>query len=163
MTKTRVANASPTILLGKIGQLALLREPGTRLVLPRTVANEIVAGPAHDPARLWLSDPGQGFIQPDPPINPTVASWDLGAGETCVLSFCLENPGSLAILDDGAARDCARTLNIPVTGTLGVLMQAKKTGRISELAPWLDQLLENGFRIDAVTLRFVLDWDNETR
>lgn len=163
MAKIWVVNSSPIILLGKIQQLALLPASCSRLVIPRTVACEIAQGPVGDPAAVWLSSPAQGFVHPDVPVPQHVAAWDLGAGETQVISSCLAKSGSEAILDDGAARDCARTLRIPIIGTLGVLMRAKKAGRIAALAPLVDQLLDNGFRIDARTLRFVLDWANENR
>lgn len=53
-----VVNASPLILLGKIARLSLLAELSERVVIPHEVALEIDAGPAADPARLWLAAEG---------------------------------------------------------------------------------------------------------
>jgi predicted nucleic acid-binding protein len=156
-----VVNSSPTILLGKIQQLDLLPGLCEKLVIPQGVVDEIMNGPNYDPARFWLSQSGHGFISPDVPIPAIVANWDLGIGETHVISWCLANPGCEAILDDGAARRCAKTLGIPMTGTLGVLMRAKKHGRISAIAPLIQKLMENGFRIDGKTLDYVLNWADE--
>ena len=161
MTKTWVVNSSPTILLGKIQQLNLLTVLCTQLVILQAVADEINDGPIYDPARLWLASSGRGFIRPDVLIPNIVATWDLGAGETQVLSWCLSNPDCEAVLDDGAARRCANTLGIPMTGTLGVLMRAKKNSQIATLTPLVEQLVQNGFRIDPQTLEYVLDWSNE--
>ena len=161
--KIWVVNSSPTILLGKIQQLALLPASCAQLVIPQAVADEIADGPVHDPARIWLNSSGKGFIRPNVPIPNIIANWDLGAGETQVISWCLSNPESEAILDDGAARKCAYTLGIQMTGTLGLLMRYKKNHQISALAPLVDQLLENGFRIDPATLEYVLNWANEGR
>jgi predicted nucleic acid-binding protein len=36
------------------------------------------------------------------------------------------------LLDDRAARNCASALKIPVRGTLGVLLLAKKNGKIAQ-------------------------------
>lgn len=64
--------------------------------------------------------------------TPELAAWDLGAGETAVLSYALANPGWVAILDDGAARKCAVTFGIAVRGSLAVVILAKKRGLIPQ-------------------------------
>ncbi len=46
---------------------------------------------------------------------------------------------------DLAARRIARELHLRVTGTLGVLLAAKRRGLISLLRPALDHLLEQSF------------------
>lgn len=139
MAKTWVVNSSPTILLGKIQQLDLFSLLNVRLIVPQAVADEIAEGPSQDPARLWLAKLGRGYIRPNMTIPNIVANWDLGAGETQMISWCLANPGCEAILDDGAARSCAQTIGIPMTGTLGVLMRAKKNQQIAVLAPLVEQ------------------------
>ena len=49
-----IANASPVIVLAKAGYLRLLNDLPRHLLLPDTVAAEILAGPASDPARKAL-------------------------------------------------------------------------------------------------------------
>jgi predicted nucleic acid-binding protein len=49
-----VVNASPLIILGKIGQLSLLPQLAEALVIPTAVASEVEAGRADDPAQQWL-------------------------------------------------------------------------------------------------------------
>lgn len=51
------------------------------------------------------------------------------------------------ILDDLASRKCATVLSIPVRGTLGVLLLAKKEGRVAKLEPLLGEVLKAGLRI----------------
>jgi predicted nucleic acid-binding protein len=48
-------------------------------------------------------------------------AWDLGAGETAVLSYALANSGWTAVVDDNAARKCARSFAISAKGTLAVV------------------------------------------
>lgn len=162
MANTWVVNSSPTIVLGKINHLSLLSTLCSQLVIPQAVADEIYEGPPSDPARCWLNSSGRSLIRPNVPIPNIVATLDLGAGETQVISWCLLNPDCEAILDDGAARKCACVLGILMTGTLGVLMRAKKNHQISALTPLVERLLQNGFRINHKTLQFVLDWANES-
>ena len=54
-----VVNASPLILLAKIGRLALLSHLYAEIVIPKEVAAEIRTGPVGDPARSWLNVSGQ--------------------------------------------------------------------------------------------------------
>jgi len=42
--------------------------------------------------------------------------------------MALENPGSLAIIDDRLARELAKARGIRITGTAGVLLKAKHAG-----------------------------------
>jgi len=49
-----------------------------------------------------------------------------------------------AVLDDFEARQCARALGVPVTGTLGVILRAKKSGLIPAARPLLEELLRRG-------------------
>jgi predicted nucleic acid-binding protein len=69
-------------------------------------------------------------------------------GETEVLAWAYENPGHEVILADRAARNCALSLNLPVHGTISVLLLAKRTGHLKELTPILFQSEPAGFRID---------------
>ena len=80
----------------------------------------------------------------EPPIPPAIQSRDLGAGESAVLAFAYENHGTVAIIDDGAARRCAETLGIPLHGTLGLVMKAKMLGRIAAARPVVENLKRHG-------------------
>jgi len=114
MPKKWVVNASPLIILGKIGLLELLPSLAEELVIPEGVKAEIEAGPFDDPAHRWLIDSGKRFVRNVGPIEPTVLYWDLGRGETEVLSWAHHNPEFEAILDDQAARRCALSLGINI-------------------------------------------------
>jgi len=61
--------------------------------------------------------------------------------------LALEIPGSIVILDDGLARRIAESLRIPFTGTLGVLLDAKKLNLVPALRPLLDRLQTLRFRL----------------
>ena len=55
MGEVRVVNASPLITLAKVGRLDLLTRGGRQLVVPTQVADEVLAGPERDPARVALA------------------------------------------------------------------------------------------------------------
>lgn len=135
MTERWVLNASPLILLGKAEQLNWLRRMG-RVTIPRAVAQEVEAGPADDPARQWLvSSEGSACVADDPPIRPDLFAWDLGMGETSVIAWATDHPGSEAVLDDAAARRCAAVFGVRFRGTLGFVALAKRRGFVPLCRP----------------------------
>jgi predicted nucleic acid-binding protein len=83
-----------------------------------------------------------------------VASWDLGPGESEVLTLALENPGYRAIVDDAEAWRCCRALGIATLGTGGVLVLAKRRGPIASLSNALATLKTSGlWMTDSVVAR----------
>jgi len=80
VTDRWVFNASPLILQGKAGQLGWVPLLG-EVVIPQSVAAEILAGPDDDPARQWIeSGTGRDLIQPDAAMSDALLAWDLGCG-----------------------------------------------------------------------------------
>ena len=77
-------------------------------------------------------------------ISPRVAAWGLGAGETAVLSHALANPPLRAMIDDMDARRCAKTLNIPMLGTGGLLVLAKRRGLLPSVGEGIARLRDAG-------------------
>ncbi len=122
------------------------------LVVPASVAAEIQAGPASDPAGQWLRSEGARWVQADLPVDPAIAAWDLGNGETAVLNWAFQRRAFEAILDDRAARKCALILSIPYRGTLGVILAAKKQGLIPAAKLLCDQVVAAGLLIDRTVL-----------
>ncbi len=161
MNKHWVIDASPLIFLVKLSQTRLLNHLCDTLVIPNGVAQEVRIGAEDDPARRWLQREGIQWIKDVKSVDPVIAAWDLGVGESEVLSWCYQNPGYEAIIDDGTARKCALAMGISVRGTLGILLLAKKDGRISKIAPIFNELVRLGFRIDAKVLDTALDQAGE--
>lgn len=61
-----------------------------------------------------------------------------------MLSFALANPGYRAMVDDAAARRCARALGIATLGTGGAIVLAKRRGLITSVGDRLQQLQDAG-------------------
>lgn len=154
MPERWILNASPLIALARIGREDLLSALADEVVVPRAVALEIHAGPA-DHAQQVLSA-GQFTIADTPPPLAEILAWDLGAGETAVLSLALTEKGWAAILDDALARKCARSLSVSVKGTLAIVLLAKRRGLVPSAAEILRALRTNGFRLDDSIVRDAL-------
>lgn len=61
-------------------------------------------------------------------------------GEVEVMILAQEQKADLVILDDNAAKKTAKYLGLPVTGTLGVLIKAKRMGIIESVKPLITEL-----------------------
>lgn len=155
-TETWIVNASPVITLAKAGHLWLFDRFTATVLIPDAVVREILNGPRSDPARQAFES-GWGERASPSTVPDTILEWGLGAGESSVLALCLErSPDCLAVLDDGAARRCARSLSIPLQGTLGVVMRAKNAGLIPSAVPVLKELQAAGLRLHEETIRSAL-------
>jgi predicted nucleic acid-binding protein len=147
--------------MGKIFRIDLLTRLCAELVVPSGVAEEIRRGSEDDAAKQWLSGEGAGKICEPAPVDPRVGSWDMGLGESHVLSWALRHPGYEAIVDDGAARKCSVSLGIPTRGTLGVVLLAEKEGLVTSARAVLEELLQNGYRIDEALVEEALTLTRE--
>ena len=144
MRKQAVVNASPLIFLSKAGLIHLLQQAAPDIVVPEMVVLEINRrGPNDITARTVANTPWVATVEV-PLIPPLIQSWDLGPGESAVLAYAQTHPGIPAIIDDGAGRRCAETLGIPLLGTLGLVMIAKKRGLIPAARPVIALLKQHG-------------------
>ncbi|MBE9110369.1 DUF3368 domain-containing protein [Nodosilinea sp. LEGE 07298] len=137
-----VVNASPLIVLFKSGQAELLPKLFREILVPQTVWQEVTI-PQDDTVSRQLPD-ATWATAVEVSINSEIAAWDLGAGESAVLSYGMQNSGYRTIIDDAAARRCARTLGIATLGTGGVLVLAKRRGLIDSLGDRLTRLQDAG-------------------
>jgi len=151
-----VVNASPIIVLAKSGHLGLITALANKILLPDSVYSEVVAGPINDPARLALEG-GWGVQQSPAAIPGDLLEWGLGPGETAVLALARERAPATAILDDAAARGCAKTFGLPVLGTLGIVLRAKKRGLVPLAADILRAIRAAGLHLDDRTIRLALE------
>lgn len=150
-----ILNASPIISLARAGYAELLEQLPERAAIPRAVADEIFAGPENDPAISFLSQADFEIV--DVPSAPSdILAWDLGAGETAVISFALLHREWIAILDDAQARRCARSFELGIKGTLAIIINAKQRGIIGSAVTVLKQLRQAGFHLDDATIRSAL-------
>jgi len=132
----------------------LLLKLADEIIIPQSVAEEIQTGHLGDPAEQILAN-GK-FPVAEILAIPEILAWDLGKGETAVLSYALTNPGWTAIIDDRAARKCAMSFSIPIKGTLAVVILAKKHGLVDSAADVLRPLQAAGIRLDNQMIRDIL-------
>lgn len=151
-----VADASPLILLAKVGHLSLVSELYQQVFVPPAVASEIRAKPD------TLSVDLERFLRPETVRSPQNAkrvqalARDLGAGESEAIALAAEIPDAILVMDDAEGRRVARGFGLRVTGILGVLIEAKARGLLPAVGPVLDQLMAEGFWLSDAMRTMVL-------
>jgi predicted nucleic acid-binding protein len=149
-------NASPLIYLSKAGLIHLLQLLGREIIVPKPVALEIQQRGAIDlTAQAITNTPWLNIVE-TPPVPELIQSWDLGAGESSVLTWGYLHPDTEIIVDDLAARRCAAVLGIPVRGTLGLVLIAKQRGEIPAARPLIDQLRQSGMYLSTSVINQAL-------
>jgi predicted nucleic acid-binding protein len=156
-------NSSPLILLGRISRLDLLPALAEQVVVPQTVLQELAVKQGQDwIAQTVSSHPGIEVVD-DVPMPADVRRWNLGAGESAVVAFCLANAGYRAVLDDLRGRRCAQSLGVPLFGTLGVIVDARRRGLIPLARPLIAAIRGVGYYVEDRLLEAALrevgeDW-----
>ncbi|OGV81390.1 MAG: hypothetical protein A3K19_07970 [Lentisphaerae bacterium RIFOXYB12_FULL_65_16] len=151
-----IVDTSPLQYLHQLRLLHVLPALASRIVVPRPVVDELEVGRASgvdvpDLNRLeWVTIRVSG--------SPRLLQllYDLDMGEAAVLALALEVDDPVVVIDDRLGRTVASALGIPLRGTLGILLDAKKKGLVQALAPCIRRLDELGFRVNAETARTVL-------
>ncbi len=139
-----VVNASPLIILAKTGHATLFPKLFSSVFLPEDVAHEIRQ--VDDAAsRLLLTSDWIDHVVVA--INPEISRWNLGQGESAVLSFALNNGDVRASIDDRAARRCAEAFSLGTIGTLGILLLAKRRGLIDSARTAISEVRDAGLYI----------------
>lgn len=70
-----------------------------------------------------------------------------GKGESESIALAMEQGDKLLVIDDLKARRVARQLNILYIGSLGIILHAKKSGVITEVKPFIEEIKNTNFRM----------------
>lgn len=135
--KTIISDTSCLIILTNIGELDLLFKVYGEVITTQEVADEF--GEAL-PKWIKLQSPTNRLLQQTLELH-------LDKGESSAIALALESPNSTLILDDQKARKTAIKLGLEITGTLGVIIKAKKQGIIPSIKPILSELQKTDFRL----------------
>ncbi len=147
MTGSVVSDSSPLIALERIESLSLLQRLMSTVAIPHAVDREVFATQRRP---TWievvpLSHP------PDARLHER-----LGQGELEAIQLAIELEARWLILDDLPARRLAASSTLPVIGTAGLLLSAKKAGLIDAVEPKLHRLIHEGFRLSDTVVFAVL-------
>ena len=152
-----ITNTSPLLLLAKIGRLDLLGQLFKEVLVARAVYEEIKAKPGRETQEiktliqtkvLHLQEARIDIVR-----NLPV---DLGKGERETIALAIGTNADLVVMDDQEGRRLARARGLPVTGTIGVLIEARERKLIASIRQEMDHLIEAGMWLDEVFYHRIL-------
>lgn len=138
-----VSNTSPLSNLAYINRLDLLRSQFSELWIPPAVVNELQAHPdqaARSAIEAAIRDQWMRIAAPqDTPLR-RMLTLHLHAGEAEAIALAADLKAGTVIIDEQEGRALASQAGLFVTGTLGVLLQAKNLGSIEAVKPEIQAL-----------------------
>lgn len=141
-----VTNTGPLIILAKIDHLELLQQMFTTVLIPPAVHREFMAKSGLESRRLEFALKQFVEISTEPELPPTVtvATNHLDAGEQQAIALAYAKNSKL-VIDERLGRQAARQLGLTITGSVGVLIEAKQQGYISAVVPLLLSARQQGY------------------
>lgn len=159
-----VSDSGPLIALAGCGHLELLTAVFDAVHVPQLVLDETTA----DRSRRGATDI-VAFVQSYANVHPnrndaifSAAASHLDEGEAQALSLA-HALGCGVLMDERRGRQTAIRQGVPLFGVLGVLLQAKRIGKIRSVVAALDQMQANGYRISQALVDATLKLAGETR
>jgi predicted nucleic acid-binding protein len=147
MQSAVISDTSCLILLDKIGKLEILTQLYGEVIITKEIA-----------LKFGQSLPWWCIIRhPLNEIAKEVIEASLDPGESSAIALALELDDCLLIIDDLKGRKIANHLGLTITGTLGVLAEAKTRGIIPSLKAVLHEIKKSNFRITQQLEQQLLD------
>lgn len=143
-----VSNTSPISNLAAIGQLGLLQQLYSNVIIPTAVYQELLNSGGTEPGILAVQtlDWIQTLAVTNLALLQTLQN-NLDMGEAEAIALAVELNAGRLIIDERRGRNEAIRAGLQVTGLLGILLAAKQRGLIPLVQPVLDDLIAQGFWI----------------
>jgi len=127
-----VSDTSPLFYLARLGRLNALWQTYGRVLVPRTVWQELLASRNRYPAvsALLATSLSEGWIEiiDDTFDSLHLESTGLDAGEARAIALAVGLKADYLVIDEAAGRNIARRMGLFAVGTGGVLLEARLRG-----------------------------------
>ena len=155
-----VSDAGPLIALGRIEQLNLLRQLYQNVLIPPAVHSELRCSadlPGATALRQAIND-GWINIQSVPVRAKTLSELRLilDAGESEAIALAERVHCRFLLMDERRGRQVAKKRGLTVIGIAGVLLAAKSEGLIETVAPVVNSLSKEGYRLSKSLIAEIL-------
>lgn len=151
-------NTGPLIALAACDALDLLQRLHGRVVVPTAVVREFERGGA---AGIVAALPASIEVRPLSGHMPPLLVAQLDEGEASAIAVAMELGIPLVAIDERRGRLVARELGLAVTGSVGLLLRAKRLGVIDAVAPRLAAMRARGIWLGDALVRRALAEANE--
>jgi hypothetical protein len=148
MSRIVVADAGPLIALARIGRIELLRLLYGGAVVPVAVMEELQLDSRRPGADTLRAARNAGWLEVmTAPTDVHALKQVLDPGEAEAILLAENIACRFLLIDERRGRAIARNRGIPVVGTAGLLLNAKRKGRLTAVTPELERLSQNGYRL----------------
>ena len=155
-----VSNTSPLLNLAIIGRLALLKEQFETIFIPPAVREELRIESDLPSSKVIGEAIEAGWIQIEQVRDVAfvkVLRRELDKGESEAIALALQAQADWTLLDEKEGRRVAKSLGLRVTGVLGILLCARREGKLEHFEKVLEDLRgKAGFHIRDDLLKDVL-------
>lgn len=164
MSKVIVSDTGPLIALALVELLPVLPRLFSSVYVPDRVVLEATRDNTKPGAQAILCALEKGtLIRKSVKLSGVYKDLaellDPGEAEALALADQLN---AIALVDERRGRKVAAKHGIAITGTAAVLVKAKKTGEIDSVKPFLDKLMEIGYRLSPSLVSDVLRISGES-
>jgi uncharacterized protein len=138
-----VSNTSPISNLASIGRLELLKSQFSELWIPDAVAAELAVHPDPIAQATIQTAIHAHWIQTRVPQDSGLLRLlllQLHRGEAEAIALATDLHADFVLIDEQEGRQLASRTGLAVTGVLGVLLRAKRTGEIPAIKPEIERL-----------------------
>ena len=153
-----LADATPLPYLILIAQVTVLPTLFGRIMVPRTVVNELQHPRTPAPVRTWCASTPAWVDVRQSQLTPGRELLRLGAGEREAILLAQELQADLLLMDDWAGRQAAEQRALPIMGTLRVVEIAAERGLL-DLSAVLTRLETANFYMPVELVRDLLSRD----
>jgi predicted nucleic acid-binding protein len=135
-----ISDTACLILFDKIGEFEILRKLFQTVTITSIIAEE------------FKKQTPDWVIIKDPQNTNNVVNYSkvVDQGEASALALSIEIENSLLIFDDLKARKLAEELNLKYTGSIGILVLAKRRGLIEDIDELIAKIQATNFRLTKV-------------
>ncbi len=143
-------------LIAGLGDLKILDSLYERVVVPYEVCQEILAGGSSGFGIREFNE-ATFLIKRDKPgeIQPYLLN-SLDLGESSVIQTALDEKIQTVCIDEAMGRRISRLNSLTLTGSLGIMIRAKKEGHLTILREAINQMQARGVRLSERVINIAL-------
>ena len=155
--KEIVINTGPIIaLVAALRDLSILRSLYRRVLIPYEACQEIQAGGPNRFGAKEFEDASWLEKWPEPIGIAPVLLNSLDIGEASVIQLALNENIQTVCIDEPRGRRLARLSGLSVTGSIGILLRAKKEGHSISIYRAVQQMQKRGVWLSERVIAFAL-------
>lgn len=155
-----VSDASPLIAMASLDLLSLFESMSIEILLPNAVFQEIskYQKPFSKKLRVWAKDKIV-IVENKAAVQGFTLMLDQGEAEAFALFY--EKKAGALLIDEKKGRRVAVSQNIPIIGSIGILVLAKQQGLLKSIAPFLNLLKTSEIRVSDALIQKALELTDE--